>query len=218
MLKRSKELENLQQELEQEQEQERQVVDQSSGNGNRRRPRGRKRGRKSDDDAIASELLQFDRILERLTLRAADIRDAMVSALCMTSPSSARLVVTKLCSPTPDSLPRTIAKLYVISDILANTSSISAGGAAQYRWLFAKEVTLLFQRLSAAISHSPPIQASHADTRARNVLAAWRKMDMFEPQLLDILLRMLDRAGVADARADLDGEPLDMKLWAAWFT
>ena len=213
MLKRSKELESLQQELEQEQEQEqeleleRRVVDQSSEAKKSQKTAREKEGRKSDDDAIASELLQFDRILERLTLRAADIRDAMVSALCMTSPSSARLVVTKLCSPTAGSLPRTIAKLYVISDILANTSSISAGGAAQYRWLFAKEVTLLFQRLSAAISHSPPIQASHADTRARNVLAAWRKMDKFDPQIHDILLRMLDRSGVAYASADLTASP-----------
>lgn len=152
--------------------------DRSGGGGGDRRPDGSRALRTADKQL-------FDGLLRDLTSERASIRGAMGFALDHSDESNhiVDLLTESICSVN-ETIPKRIARLFLCSDILYN-SSAPVRNASSYRTLFQSQLNRIFESLHttyAAIDGR--ITANAMKEKVTTVVRVWQAWSLFPVSLL----------------------------------
>uniref|UniRef100_V5GLQ8 Uncharacterized protein n=1 Tax=Kalmanozyma brasiliensis (strain GHG001) TaxID=1365824 RepID=V5GLQ8_KALBG len=152
-------------------------------------------------------------MLRSLTLRRERI--ARITAFAMDHASSyptvVRLLATSLLQPSTP-IPRKLARLYALSDILHNSGS-PISNAWRYRAALEAQLPLVFAHLGqVAASFAGRMKREEFRGKVIGVLEVWEGWIVVGPHVLERLRRLFDRPPMVKSAVeeeDLDGEALD---------
>ncbi|XP_006002850.1 U2 snRNP-associated SURP motif-containing protein isoform X2 [Latimeria chalumnae] len=165
---------------------------------------------------------KLEELLRGLTPRKNDIGDAMV--FCLNHAEAAEEIVDCIAESlsilkTP--LPKKIARLYLVSDVLHN-SSAKVSNASYYRKFFESKLCQIFADLNAAYrSIQGHLQSENFKQRVMTCFRAWEDWTVYpEPFLIklqNIFLGLVNIGGekqetVEEVPEDLDGAPIEEEL------
>ena len=154
-------------------------------------------------------------MLRGLTLRRERIARITAFALDHASsyPAVVSLLTASLLQPSTP-IPRKLARLYALSDVLHN-SGTPISNAWRYRASLESQLPLVFAHLGqVAISFTGKLKRQEFKDRVTRVLDVWDGWIVISPHVLDRLRRLFDRPPAFMAKApvqeeDVDGEPFD---------
>lgn len=167
---------------------------------------------------------RFEAMLRGVTPRRERIARAMTFAMEHTSAAETvvdLLIQSLLIPSTP--IPRKLARLYVLSDILHNTAS-PLSNAWRYRSIIEARIHLVFYHLGDVARSFPGLMKQEGfKTQIKTILDVWDSWMVFAPDLLEGLRVALetgsgeatkgstvdDDAAAAKQDIDLDGEEMD---------
>ncbi|KAM5163215.1 U2 snRNP-associated SURP motif-containing protein isoform 2-T2 [Mantella aurantiaca] len=162
---------------------------------------------------------KLEEVLRGLTPRKNDIGDAMV--FCLNHAEAAEEIVDCIAESlsilkTP--LPKKIARLYLVSDVLYN-SSAKVANASYYRKFFESKLCQIFADLNAAYrAIQGHLQSENFKQRVMACFRAWEDWTIYpEPYLIklqNIFLGLvnIDEKDTEEVIDDLDGAPIEEEL------
>ncbi|XP_029473141.1 U2 snRNP-associated SURP motif-containing protein isoform X4 [Rhinatrema bivittatum] len=162
---------------------------------------------------------KLEEILRGLTPRKNDIGDAMV--FCLNHAEAAEEIVdcvTESLSILKTPLPKKIARLYLVSDVLYN-SSAKVANASYYRKFFETKLCQIFSDLNAAYrAIQGHLQSENFKQRVMTCFRAWEDWAIYpEPFLIKLQNIFLGLVNIeekepVDVPDDLDGAPIEEEL------
>ncbi|XP_015282952.1 PREDICTED: U2 snRNP-associated SURP motif-containing protein isoform X2 [Gekko japonicus] len=163
---------------------------------------------------------KLEEILRGLTPRKNDIGDAMV--FCLNNAEAAEEIVdcvTESLSILKTPLPKKIARLYLVSDVLYN-SSAKVANASYYRKFFETKLCQIFSDLNATYrSIQGHLQSENFKQRVMTCFRAWEDWAIYpEPFLIKLqniflgLVNIIEEKEVEEVPDDLDGAPIEEEL------
>uniref|UniRef100_A0A4W4EYC2 U2 snRNP-associated SURP motif-containing protein n=1 Tax=Electrophorus electricus TaxID=8005 RepID=A0A4W4EYC2_ELEEL len=158
---------------------------------------------------------KLEEMLRGLTPKRSDIAEAML--FCLTHADAAEEVVdcvTESLSILKTPLPKKIARLYLVSDVLYN-SSAKVANASYYRKFFETKLCQIFSDLNATFKTiQGHLQSEHFKQRVMSCFRAWEEWavypDPFLIKLQNIFLGLvsLDSDKEVEQVEDIDGAPI----------
>lgn len=177
---------------------------------------GVKKGSLKDDERD-----KLEETLRGLTPRKSDIAEAMM--FCLTRADAAEEIVeciTESLSILKTQLPKKIARLYLVSDVLYN-SSAKVANASYYRKFFEIKLCPIFSHLNATFRNiQGHLQSEHFKQRVMSCFRAWEEWalypDPFLIKLQNIFLGLVSLDPEKEAEVsepteqaeDIDGAPI----------
>ncbi|KAF5914566.1 hypothetical protein HPG69_007951, partial [Diceros bicornis minor] len=163
---------------------------------------------------------KLEEILRGLTPRKNDIGDAMV--FCLNNAEAAEEIVdciTESLSILKTPLPKKIARLYLVSDVLYN-SSAKVANASYYRKFFETKLCQIFSDLNATYrTIQGHLQSENFKQRVMTCFRAWEDWAIYpEPFLIKLqniflgLVNIIEEKETEDVPDDLDGAPIEEEL------
>ncbi|XP_030072760.1 U2 snRNP-associated SURP motif-containing protein isoform X4 [Microcaecilia unicolor] len=162
---------------------------------------------------------KLEEILRGLTPRKNDVGDAMV--FCLNHAEAAEEIVdcvTESLSILKTPLPKKIARLYLVSDVLYN-SSAKVANASYYRKFFETKLCQIFSDLNAAYrAIQGHLQSENFKQRVMTCFRAWEDWAIYpEPFLIKLQNIFLGLVNIeekepVDVPDDLDGAPIEEEL------
>ncbi|KAB1283319.1 U2 snRNP-associated SURP motif-containing protein, partial [Camelus dromedarius] len=163
---------------------------------------------------------KLEEILRGLTPRKNDIGDAMV--FCLNNAEAAEEIVdciTESLSILKTPLPKKIARLYLVSDVLYN-SSAKVANASYYRKFFETKLCQIFSDLNATYrTIQGHLQSENFKQRVMTCFRAWEDWAIYpEPFLIKLqniflgLVNIIEEKEAEDVPDDLDGAPIEEEL------
>ncbi|XP_036300546.1 U2 snRNP-associated SURP motif-containing protein isoform X8 [Pipistrellus kuhlii] len=163
---------------------------------------------------------KLEEILRGLTPRKNDIGDAMV--FCLNNAEAAEEIVdciTESLSILKTPLPKKIARLYLVSDVLYN-SSAKVSNASYYRKFFETKLCQIFSDLNATYrTIQGHLQSENFKQRVMTCFRAWEDWAIYpEPFLIKLqniflgLVNIIEEKETEDVPDDLDGAPIEEEL------
>ncbi|XP_036733201.2 U2 snRNP-associated SURP motif-containing protein isoform X2 [Manis pentadactyla] len=163
---------------------------------------------------------KLEEILRGLTPRKNDIGDAMV--FCLNNAEAAEEIVdciTESLSILKTPLPKKIARLYLVSDVLYN-SSAKVANASYYRKFFETKLCQIFSDLNATYrTIQGHLQSENFKQRVMTCFRAWEDWAIYpEPFLIKLqniflgLVNIIEEKETEDVPEDLDGAPIEEEL------
>ncbi|KAH0624050.1 hypothetical protein JD844_007361 [Phrynosoma platyrhinos] len=159
---------------------------------------------------------KLEEILRGLTPRKNDIGDAMV--FCLNNAEAAEEIVDCIAESlsilkTP--LPKKIARLYLVSDVLYN-SSAKVANASYYRKFFETKLCQIFSDLNATYrTIQGHLQSENFKQRVMTCFRAWEDWAIYpEPFLIKLqniflgLVNIIEEKEIEEVPDDLDGAPI----------
>uniref|UniRef100_A0A803TY92 U2 snRNP-associated SURP motif-containing protein n=1 Tax=Anolis carolinensis TaxID=28377 RepID=A0A803TY92_ANOCA len=159
---------------------------------------------------------KLEEILRGLTPRKNDIGDAMV--FCLNNAEAAEEIVDCIAESlsilkTP--LPKKIARLYLVSDVLYN-SSAKVANASYYRKFFESKLCQIFSDLNATYrTIQGHLQSENFKQRVMTCFRAWEDWAIYpEPFLIKLqniflgLVNIIEEKETEEVPDDLDGAPI----------
>ncbi|KAM3835291.1 U2 snRNP-associated SURP motif-containing protein isoform 2-T2 [Vipera latastei] len=163
---------------------------------------------------------KLEEILRGLTPRKNDIGDAMV--FCLNNAEAAEEIVDCIAESlsilkTP--LPKKIARLYLVSDVLYN-SSAKVANASYYRKFFETKLCQIFSDLNATYrTIQGHLQSENFKQRVMTCFRAWEDWAIYpEPFLIKLqniflgLVNIIEEKETEEVPDDLDGAPIEEEL------
>uniref|UniRef100_A0A8B9BQL5 U2 snRNP associated SURP domain containing n=1 Tax=Anser brachyrhynchus TaxID=132585 RepID=A0A8B9BQL5_9AVES len=165
-------------------------------------------------------LNKLEEILRGLTPRKNDIGDAMV--FCLNNAEAAEEIVdciTESLSILKTPLPKKIARLYLVSDVLYN-SSAKVANASYYRKFFETKLCQIFSDLNATYrTIQGHLQSENFKQRVMTCFRAWEDWAIYpEPFLIKLqniflgLVNIMEDKETEEVPDDLDGAPIEEEL------
>ncbi|XP_065414015.1 U2 snRNP-associated SURP motif-containing protein isoform X11 [Chrysemys picta bellii] len=163
---------------------------------------------------------KLEEILRGLTPRKNDIGDAMV--FCLNNAEAAEEIVdciTESLSILKTPLPKKIARLYLVSDVLYN-SSAKVANASYYRKFFETKLCQIFSDLNATYrTIQGHLQSENFKQRVMTCFRAWEDWAIYpEPFLIKLqniflgLVNIIEEKEIEEVPDDLDGAPIEEEL------
>uniref|UniRef100_A0A8C9L2A0 U2 snRNP-associated SURP motif-containing protein n=2 Tax=Serinus canaria TaxID=9135 RepID=A0A8C9L2A0_SERCA len=163
---------------------------------------------------------KLEEILRGLTPRKNDIGDAMV--FCLNNAEAAEEIVdciTESLSILKTPLPKKIARLYLVSDVLYN-SSAKVANASYYRKFFETKLCQIFSDLNATYrTIQGHLQSENFKQRVMTCFRAWEDWAIYpEPFLIKLqniflgLVNIMEDKETEEVPDDLDGAPIEEEL------
>ncbi|XP_065604100.1 U2 snRNP-associated SURP motif-containing protein isoform X7 [Cyrtonyx montezumae] len=163
---------------------------------------------------------KLEEILRGLTPRKNDIGDAMV--FCLNNAEAAEEIVdciTESLSILKTPLPKKIARLYLVSDVLYN-SSAKVANASYYRKFFETKLCQIFSDLNATYrTIQGHLQSENFKQRVMTCFRAWEDWAIYpEPFLIKLqniflgLVNIMEDKEAEEVPDDLDGAPIEEEL------
>ncbi|XP_069721023.1 U2 snRNP-associated SURP motif-containing protein isoform X6 [Phaenicophaeus curvirostris] len=163
---------------------------------------------------------KLEEILRGLTPRKNDIGDAMV--FCLNNAEAAEEIVdciTESLSILKTPLPKKIARLYLVSDVLYN-SSAKVANASYYRKFFESKLCQIFSDLNATYrTIQGHLQSENFKQRVMTCFRAWEDWAIYpEPFLIKLqniflgLVNIMEDKEAEEVPDDLDGAPIEEEL------
>ncbi|KAM4772303.1 U2 snRNP-associated SURP motif-containing protein isoform 2-T2 [Rhinophrynus dorsalis] len=162
---------------------------------------------------------KLEEVLRGLTPRKNDIGEAMV--FCLNHAEAAEEIVdciTESLSILKTPLPKKIARLYLVSDVLYN-SSAKVANASYYRKYFEAKLCQIFADLNAAYrAIQGHLQSENFKQRVMACFRAWEDWTIYpEPFLIrlqNVFLGLvnIDEKEIEEVPDDLDGAPIEEEL------
>ncbi|XP_067412610.1 U2 snRNP-associated SURP motif-containing protein isoform X3 [Emydura macquarii macquarii] len=163
---------------------------------------------------------KLEEILRGLTPRKNDIGDAMV--FCLNNAEAAEEIVdciTESLSILKTPLPKKIARLYLVSDVLYN-SSAKVANASYYRKFFETKLCQIFSDLNATYrTIQGHLQSENFKQRVMTCFRAWEDWAIYpEPFLIKLqniflgLVNIIEEKETEEVPDDLDGAPIEEEL------
>ncbi|XP_053929910.1 U2 snRNP-associated SURP motif-containing protein isoform X2 [Cuculus canorus] len=163
---------------------------------------------------------KLEEILRGLTPRKNDIGDAMV--FCLNNAEAAEEIVdciTESLSILKTPLPKKIARLYLVSDVLYN-SSAKVANASYYRKFFESKLCQIFSDLNATYrTIQGHLQSENFKQRVMTCFRAWEDWAIYpEPFLIKLqniflgLVNIMEDKETEEVPDDLDGAPIEEEL------
>ncbi|XP_056656187.1 U2 snRNP-associated SURP motif-containing protein-like [Monodelphis domestica] len=163
---------------------------------------------------------KLEEILRGLTPQKKDIGDAMV--FCLNNAEAAEEIVdciTESLSILKTPLPKKIARLYLVSDVLYN-SSAKAANASYYRKFFEKKLCQIFSDLNATYrTIEGHLQSEKFKQRVMTCFRAWEDWEIYPETFLvrlqNIFLgleNIIEEKETEEVPDDLDGTPIEEEL------
>ncbi|XP_006027324.2 U2 snRNP-associated SURP motif-containing protein isoform X8 [Alligator sinensis] len=163
---------------------------------------------------------KLEEILRGLTPRKNDIGDAMV--FCLNNAEAAEEIVdciTESLSILKTPLPKKIARLYLVSDVLYN-SSAKVANASYYRKFFETKLCQIFSDLNATYrTIQGHLQSENFKQRVMTCFRAWEDWAIYpEPFLIKLqniflgLVNIIEDKEAEEVPDDLDGAPIEEEL------
>ncbi|KAM6063049.1 U2 snRNP-associated SURP motif-containing protein isoform 7-T7 [Chlamydotis macqueenii] len=163
---------------------------------------------------------KLEEILRGLTPRKNDIGDAMV--FCLNNAEAAEEIVdciTESLSILKTPLPKKIARLYLVSDVLYN-SSAKVANASYYRKFFETKLCQIFSDLNATYrTIQGHLQSENFKQRVMSCFRAWEDWAIYpEPFLIKLqniflgLVNIMEDKETEEVPDDLDGAPIEEEL------
>ncbi|XP_041419321.1 U2 snRNP-associated SURP motif-containing protein isoform X2 [Xenopus laevis] len=162
---------------------------------------------------------KLEELLRGLTPRKNDIGEAM--AFCLNHAEAAEEIVdciTESLSILKTPLPKKIARLYLVSDVLYN-SSAKVANASYYRKYFEAKLCQVFADLNAAYrAIQGHLQSENFKQRVMACFRAWEDWAIYpEPYLIKLQNIFLGLVNIEDKEPeevpdDLDGAPIEEEL------
>ncbi|XP_028916957.1 U2 snRNP-associated SURP motif-containing protein isoform X5 [Ornithorhynchus anatinus] len=163
---------------------------------------------------------KLEEILRGLTPRKNDIGDAMV--FCLNNAEAAEEIVdciTESLSILKTPLPKKIARLYLVSDVLYN-SSAKVANASYYRKFFESKLCQIFSDLNATYrTIQGHLQSENFKQRVMTCFRAWEDWAIYpEPFLIKLqniflgLVNIIEEKETEEVPDDLDGAPIEEEL------
>ncbi|XP_070609462.1 U2 snRNP-associated SURP motif-containing protein isoform X2 [Erythrolamprus reginae] len=163
---------------------------------------------------------KLEEILRGLTPRKNDIGDAMV--FCLNNAEAAEEIVDCIAESlsilkTP--LPKKIARLYLVSDVLYN-SSAKVANASYYRKFFETKLCQIYSDLNATYrAIQGHLQSENFKQRVMTCFRAWEDWAIYpEPFLIKLqniflgLVNIIEEKEIEEVPDDLDGAPIEEEL------
>uniref|UniRef100_A0A8C5RZS0 U2 snRNP associated SURP domain containing n=1 Tax=Laticauda laticaudata TaxID=8630 RepID=A0A8C5RZS0_LATLA len=163
---------------------------------------------------------KLEEILRGLTPRKNDIGDAMV--FCLNNAEAAEEIVDCIAESlsilkTP--LPKKIARLYLVSDVLYN-SSAKVANASYYRKFFETKLCQIYSDLNATYrTIQGHLQSENFKQRVMTCFRAWEDWAIYpEPFLIKLqniflgLVNIIEEKETEEVPDDLDGAPIEEEL------
>ncbi|XP_073435211.1 U2 snRNP-associated SURP motif-containing protein isoform X4 [Dendrobates tinctorius] len=162
---------------------------------------------------------KLEEVLRGLTPRKNDIGEAMM--FCLTHAEAAEEIVdciTESLSILKTPLPKKIARLYLVSDVLYN-SSAKVANASYYRKFFENKLCQIFADLNAAYrAIQGHLQSENFKQRVMACFRAWEDWTIYpEPFLIKLQNIFLGLVNIEEKEPeelvdDLDGAPIEEEL------
>ncbi|XP_075426207.1 U2 snRNP-associated SURP motif-containing protein isoform X3 [Ascaphus truei] len=162
---------------------------------------------------------KLEEVLRGLTPRKTDIGEAMV--FCLNHAEAAEEIVdcvTESLSILKTPLPKKIARLYLVSDVLYN-SSAKVANASYYRKFFETKLCQIFADLNAAYrAIQGHLQSENFKQRVMTCFRAWEDWTIYpEPYLIKLQNIFLGLVNIEEKEPeevpdDLDGAPIEEEL------
>ncbi|KAJ1543203.1 U2 snRNP-associated SURP domain-containing protein [Cladochytrium tenue] len=147
--------------------------------------------------------IKLEAAIRRLTLDRVEIGTAMI--FCIDHSDAAEeivdVLVKSLTLPGTPMYPTKVARLYLLSDVLHNSSS-AVPNAWRYRALLERRLPAVFEHLGAAHrSISARLRAEHARRAVFAAVTAWERWNVFNRDLTEALRTRFAEAGRAAEEA-----------------
>ncbi|KAM4042025.1 LOW QUALITY PROTEIN: U2 snRNP-associated SURP motif-containing protein [Anomaloglossus baeobatrachus] len=161
---------------------------------------------------------KLEEVLRGLTPRKNDIGEAMV--FCLTHAEAAEEIVdciTESLSILKTPLPKKIARLYLVSDVLYN-SSAKVANASYYRKFFENKLCQIFADLNSAYrAIQGHLQSENFKQRVMACFRAWEDWTIYPEPLIKLQNIFLGLVNIEEKEPeeivdDLDGAPIEEEL------
>lgn len=148
-------------------------------------------------------------MLRRLSAARASVRDAMVFCLdCAAASQEVVETLTEALTIKSTTVPRKVARLFLVSDLLHNSAAPGVANASSYRSLLEARLPAIFASAHDAYAALESRMAMELmREQVLRVLRAWEAWSVYPAELIAQLERaFLD--GAVDAGGHLDGAPI----------